>query len=153
MKTLYFDIDGTLLVDGAGTVKSLLGNGNFEDAVRRAGFTSLVCVGNFADIARIAKQILPDYDEIGALHRLCLGAFQDEAWLRSRTSLVEDAANRAAGIDPSRDWWYVDDLAAHYMRLAGRQDLFEAHLGGRICVPGPHGDGGDVLEWLISAAP
>lgn len=152
MKTLYFDIDGTVLVEDADAVKDRLGNGALENAIQAAGFTQLVCVGNFAAIANTVREIHPDYDGIGVLFRLCRGAFEDEAWLRSKATLVLDPGNRAAHIDPSGDWWYVDDLAEYYMRIAGKANLFREHVGGRICVANPSGDGSDVLEWLGSAA-
>ena len=153
MKTLYFDIDGTLLVNDGDAVKTELGAGKFEEAVRGAGFLRLVCVGNFASIAHAIKEIHADYDAIGVLFRVCRGAFQDEAWLRSRTVLVTDPGNRANEIDLSGDWWYVDDLAEHYMHVAGRDCAFSANLGGRICTPAPLGDGRDVLEWLSNTVP
>jgi hypothetical protein len=38
MKTLYFDIDGTILLDDQNVVKSQLGSGRFEAALRKADF-------------------------------------------------------------------------------------------------------------------
>jgi hypothetical protein len=46
MKTLYFDIDGTVLNIGFGQPKSTLANGQLEAAVREAGFQRIICVGN-----------------------------------------------------------------------------------------------------------
>lgn len=149
MRTLYFDIDGTVLLGDGEAVKSELGAGRFEEAVRSAGFSRLVCVGYFAAIAHAVSGLGADYDALGVLFQLCRGAFQDEAWLRSRTVLVADPENRVDHIDFRGDWWYVDDLAERYMHLAGRDDTFRANLGGRVCVPDPLGNGHDVLEWLL----
>ena len=151
MKTLYFDIDGTILLNDRNAVKSALAAGKFEGAVRSAGFLRLVCVGNFAAIASAVRELGVEYDELGVLFALCGGAFQDEAWLRSRTILVTDPGNRADHIDYSGDWWYVDDLAEQYMQNAGRDDLFGENLGKRICAPEPLGDGHDLLKWLRKA--
>jgi hypothetical protein len=74
--------------------------------------------------------------------------FEDEAWFRSATELVRDPAARARAIDERRDWFWVDDLAERYCDEVGRADLLRAHLGTRIFVPAPEGDGGDVLAWL-----
>ena len=147
-KTIYFDIDGTVLLDEHQKVKSALGQGCFERAVREAGFTDLVCVGNFAGIAHTLKSIQIDYDGLGMIFQLCAGAFEDEKWFRARTALLEDPADRAKYIDLNGDWWYVDDLAEYYMERAGLEGVFTSQLGSRICMPDPDGDGQDVLEWL-----
>ena len=152
MKTLYFDIDGTILLDDRNAVKAELGNGEFEAAVRSAGFLALVCVGNFGAIAHAVKELGVEYDELGVLFGLCCGAIQDETWLRSRTVLITDPQHRADFIDYTGDWWYVDDLARHYMESAGKTEIFKENLGKRICAPDPQGDGRDVLEWLSTAA-
>jgi hypothetical protein len=149
MKTLYFDIDGTILLNDQNAVKAHLGSGRFETAVRKAGFTSLVCVGNFCAIAQGIKELGIGYDELGILYGLCRGAFQDETWLRNNTVLINDPRNRADFIDYSSDWWYVDDLAQYYMEIVGKANIYQENPGGRICAPSPNGDGKDVLEWLI----
>ena len=95
MKTLYFDFDGTVVFDSGSTAKSELGGGGLEVAVQRAEFQRLVCVGNFVAIANTVREVMPEYDAIGALFALCRGAFEDESWLRSHTVLVEDPKNRA----------------------------------------------------------
>ena len=152
MKTLYFDIDGTILLNDRNVVKPELGNGAFEAAVRNAGFLALVCVGNFGAIARVVKELGVEYDEIGVLFGLCRGAIEDEAWLRSMTVLITDPQHRADFIDYTGDWWYVDDLARHYMESAGKTEVFQEYLGNRICMPDPQGNGRDVLEWLSAVA-
>ena len=153
MRTLYFDINGTILGGDKAAVKRQLGDGQFEDAVRRAGFTRLVCVGNFGAIVHEIKELAPDYDEMGVLFRLCRGAFRDEAWLRATTVFAVDPSHRAAHIDFSGDWWYVDNLAQHYMQIAGKDEAFHTNLGHRICMPTPDGDGCDILQWLDTVVP
>lgn len=149
MKTLYFDIDGTILCEDEGSVKTALGAGALEAVIRNTGFKRLVCVGNFGAIASGVKALGFEYDVLGVLFRLCDGAFEDEAWLRARTVVVEDPHHRADHIDFTGDWWYVDDLADHYLKNAGRGDIYDRHVGERILVPEPRGDGQDVLRWLL----
>ena len=103
VKTLYFDIDGTVLLDNQQAVKPRLARGEFEAAVRRAGFERMVCVGNFCKIAALASEVNPDYPEYDVLMNLCRGAFLDADWVRQRTTFVEDAENRVAFIDLSGD--------------------------------------------------
>jgi hypothetical protein len=148
MKTLYFDIDGTVLLDDENAVKSELGDGRLEYAIREAGFDQLVCVGNYGAIAHAVKSLAPDYDELGVLFGLCRGAFRNESWLRNNVTLIENPQDRAEYIDYSADWWYVDDLARHYMEKSGRAGIYQSALGSRICEPDPKGNGSDILSWL-----
>jgi hypothetical protein len=152
MKTLYFDTDGTILIDNENSVKPELSRGGFESAVRAAGFVALVCIGNFGSVANDVQGSGVDYDEIGVLFSLCRGAFQDEVWLRSRVALIDDPQNRTEFIDFTSDWCYVDDLAHHYMERAGKSDIYEEYVGSRILAPDPKGDGRDILDWLRVSA-
>ena len=148
MRTLYFDIDGTILVLDRYEPKSCLRRGRLENAIRKAGFEQLICVGNFSGIVRTLKEVRPDYDDVGVLLGMCRDAIADEGWFRSVTRFVEDPARRAASIDVAGDWWYVDDQAEKYLRAVQRDDLLAAHRGGRVFIPDPIGDGQDVLDWL-----
>jgi hypothetical protein len=148
MRTLYFDIDGTVLILDSGVVKPALACGGLERAIRSADIKQLVCVGNFAGIIRVVWTGNPGFDGLGALLGLCRGAFLDEVWFRGATQLVVDSQLRAAEVDLSGDWWYMDDDAARYFELAGRSDVFERERGKRILQPMPTGDGADVLEWI-----
>ena len=152
MKTLYFDIDGTVLVDDEEMVKTELAGGEFETAVRAAGFEAVICVGNFCAIAHAIRSMGIEYDGVGVLYSLCRGAFTDEAWLRASTVLIEDPVHRAEYIEYTGDWWYVDDLARHYMEKAGRVEVFTKYIGHRICAPDPKGSGRDIKEWLRASA-
>jgi hypothetical protein len=152
MKTLYFDIDGTILVEDKNAVKSELGQGLFEAAVKKARFEKLVCVGNFGAIAHAVKELGVEYDELGVLFGLCRGAFLNEAWFRSVAVSIDDPQFRADSIDFGGNWWYVDDLAYHYLKNSGKADIFFEFLGNRICAPDPIGNGRDVLDWLSLAA-
>jgi hypothetical protein len=152
MKTLYFDVDGTVVLNEEHSVKPALAAGRFESAIRNADFARLVCVGNFGAIAHAVKSIDAEYDELAILFRLCLGAFQDEAWFLSHASLITDPANRADHIDFEGEWWYVDDLAEFYLQRANKHAIFKKHIGSRICMPDPNGAGQDVLNWLRGEA-
>ncbi len=148
MKTLYFDIDGTILTSDQHDVKPCLANGRLEAAIREAGFQRLVCVGNFSRIAGLLRESGVAYDELAALFSLCRGAFGDETWFRSVTSLVANPEHRTREINFSGDWWYVDDLAAEYLRAANQGDLLTQHQGTRIFMPSPTGNGDDLMKWI-----
>jgi len=150
MKTLYFDIDGTVLLLHEDEVKECLAEGRLEDAIRRTRFEKLVCVGNFAAIAHAVKGVDPTYDGLSILFDLCQGAFADLAWFRSVTTLVKDPERRAEHIDFGADWWYVDDLASKYL-LAADKEAVMAQEPRRICTPQPNGDGQDIIDWLLAA--
>src|SRR5437762_3051365 len=94
MKTLYFDVDGTVLVLDRHEPKSCLIGGRLEAAIRQAGFGALICVGNFSRIARLIKEVRPEYDDLGVLLSMCGDAFSDERWFRSVTSLTLDPERR-----------------------------------------------------------
>ena len=152
MKTLYFDIDGTILPANEARAKPCLEGGRLESAVRSAGFHRLVCVGNFCHIAAVMKGMGVDFDELGILLGICRGAFVDDHWFRSVTTLVSDPEDRARCIDFTGDWWYLDDLAEEYLRRANREDVLKSQLNGRVFIPDPNGDGRDVLDWLTAVA-
>jgi hypothetical protein len=151
-RTLFFDIDGTLLVGSFGRPKAALADGAFERALRAAGFERLVCVGNVVGIVRqleagpLARQV----DGHAMVLGLCQGAFADPAWFRSVTTLVTDPRERAKVVaaHADDDWAWVDDQAERYCAEAGLDAFFDAHLGRRIFVPTFEGDGQDVLAWL-----
>jgi hypothetical protein len=149
-RRLYFDIDGTLLIDEKGIPKPHLADGAFEYAVRSAGFEEIVCVGNFVAALHAVNEVEPEHDGIGAIFALCGSTFTDEAWFRSACTLVKNPMDRAREIDLAADWWYVDDLAEYYLWKAGREEVFKNHVHGRIMVPEPAGDGADIMGWLQS---
>jgi len=152
MRKLYFDIDGTVLALDTGLPKTALANGGFENAVTRAEFHEIVCVSNFVGVIRTVWTVKPEYDGVGAVFALCRGVFQDEAWLRGCLRLAENPKTRAAEIDQTADWWYVDDEAERYITQADRVEALHEHVGKRICIPWPTGDGADILEWLKNSA-
>ena len=49
-KSLYFDIDGTILDESTKAVKKNLQNGQLELKIREANFDKIFCVGNVKDI-------------------------------------------------------------------------------------------------------
>jgi hypothetical protein len=150
MRQLYFDIDGTLLRLGTGVPKTALARGAFEEAIRRAQFDFLVCVGNFCRVVEMVKQVDSDYDGLGIVFSLCQGVFADEERFRRVTTLIVDPERRAEAIDVSGDWWYVDDLAEQFFDHVGLQGLFRNEVGRRIFAPQPDGTGDDILRWLAS---
>ena len=148
MKTLYFDIDGTILRAGTLRVKAVLAHGGFECAVRAAGFEALVCVGDLGLAVHLATSLDPSYDGLGVLFAMCDGAFADEVWFRSMTTFTPQPDHRVRHLDLTEDWWYVDDLAAKYCALEDQRLLFETWQGRRVLVPVADGDGGDIVAWL-----
>ena len=148
MRSLYFDIDGTILIQSTGEAKSALARGRLEQAVRRTTIGELVCVGNFVSVIHTMQSVNHGYDGLGAIFALAQGVFQDESWFRSITRIGRDPKNRALEFPLKSDWWYMDDLAKEYMQEAGLGSVFERENGRRILVPSDEGDGGDVIAWL-----
>lgn len=146
-KILYFDIDGTL-VSPEHEPKRALAGGAFEQAVREAAFTRLVCVSNMAKIIQFLTEVGKVSDGLGLAFDLCRGTFADDAWFRQMTTLAIDAEHRARIVDYSADWWYLDDLASYYMEKEGLSKLFEDNDRRRIFAPDPNGTGQDILDWL-----
>ena len=132
MRILYFDLDGTLIHLNFGSVKSALGRGAFERAVREAGFERLVCIGNAMAIITLLEETGREPDGHAMLMELCGGAFRDEAWLRSICGWVRDPKHRVREIAFDRDWWCVDDMATRYFELEEKTDLLRAHRGKRV---------------------
>ena len=146
MKTLYFDIDGSIL--RGSRPKSALAGGEFERAVRNAGFEELVCVSNVVATIQFLESLGEAPDGRKIVFDVCRGTIQDEAWFRSVTSLVSDPRHRASHIDFASDWWYLDDMAEWFMDLDGFEELYKVHLGRRIFAPDETGDGSHALNWL-----
>jgi hypothetical protein len=147
-RTLYFDLDGTVVVRDFGHVKPKLADGGFERAIRHAGFERLVCVANMCTIVTALLEIEPDTDGRGMILQLCQGAFQDETWFRRVTTLIPDGAHRARHIDFAGDWWWADDRPAKFLALEGLLPLLDQHRGHRLMVTDPDGDGSDLIEWF-----
>ena len=148
MRTLYFDIDGTLLRLYTPGAKPALAFGALGRAIREAGFEKLVCVGNYCEIALMMEPLVEDFDALAAVFEMCSDVFDDEDWFRACTRLIKRPDLRATEVDLTEDWWYMDDLAEKYFADAGMSDVYRAHAGGRILVPTAEGDGEDVLAWL-----
>jgi hypothetical protein len=152
MRTLYFDIDGTLLRGTCGQPKPALAGGALERALRAAGFERLVCVGNVVHIVRALERASRAVDGLGQVFKVCQGTFEDERWFRAVTTLVDDPEARARAIDTTLDWYWADDLAAQYCALVARDAFFDEHRGGRILAPKPDSDGRELLDWLARAS-
>jgi len=146
VKTLYFDINGTLTFEYA--CKPALAGGAFEGAVRRAGFERLVCVSNIQNTIKLLADLGRQPDGLAILFDMCWGAFSDPAWFRQVTTVVSEPDHRARFIDLSRDWWYLDDLARDYLETEGLSHLFAANAGSRILAPARTSDGAEILDWL-----
>jgi hypothetical protein len=150
VKILYFDINGTIVRDYQ--CKPALAGGAFEQAVREAGFGSLVCMSN-------AQSFIKLLDEMGhaapnplaVMFDMCWGAFRDADWFYQVTTLVPDPEHRALYIDVATDWWYLDDLAKNYLENEGRASIFETNQGRRILVPTADSDGDEILRWLTNS--
>jgi len=146
MKTLHFDIDGTLLTESE--PKTALAGGAFERAVRETGLSRLVCVGNIVTTIRFLFDRREPIDGLRMVFDTCRGTFADWEWFRLVTSLVEDSEHRARHIELSNNWFYLDDLAEAFFTREGMADLYGREVGKRILAPDPFGDGSDVLRWL-----
>lgn len=151
MKVLYFDIDGTVVREGTSEVKPWLGGGGLERGIRDAGFERLVCVGNMVGMLRRVHGARVDVEGPDRIYDYLDGAFEDRDWFRRHLDLVPDPDRRVAAIDIAADWWYADDRAELYYEREGSRRLFRRHLGGRILVPEPEGDGADVMAWILDS--
>lgn len=151
-KILYFDLDGTIVHNEFGAVKSRLGHGHLERCIRSAGFERLVCVANVCSIVSALKEIGREVDGPGMILQLCPGAIEDESWFRAVVSLIPDGSRRVRYIDFDGDWWWVDDRALYFLEREGLAHLGHENQGRRLMIPRPDGDGADVLEWLESVA-
>lgn len=147
-RTLYFDIDGTVLRMYTPRAKPALANGVLGRAIRDARFEKLVCIGNYCEIAHMMQPLVPNFDPLGSVLEVCSGVFDDDDWFRACTRLITRPDLRAAEVDLTEDWWYMDDLAEKYFSDAGRAEVYREHRGGRIFVPTAEGDGEDVLAWI-----
>jgi len=148
MRTLYFDIDGTVVRMYTPGAKPALANGALGRAVREAGIEKLVCIGNYCEVAHMVQPFVENFDLLGSVLEVCSGVFDDDDWFRARTRLITRPDLRAAEVDLTEDWWYMDDLAEKYFADAGRAEVYRAHAGSRILVPLAEGDGEDVLAWI-----
>ena len=151
MKTLYFDINGTLTSEYR--CKPALAAGAFERAVRQAGFERLVCVSNLQNTIRLLAELGRPVDSLAMIFDMCFGAFADQPWFRQVTSLVADPGHRAAAIDFTGDWWYLDDLAEEFLANDGLQSRLHQHIGGRVLAPHAASDGAEILDWLRAGPP
>lgn len=146
-RTLYFDLDGTIIHGDFGTVKPSLADGQLESAIRAAGFERLVCVANMCTIVTTLIEAGREVDGHEMILRLSQGAFRDEDWFRSSTTLIPDGSRRARYIDFSGDWWWVDDRALFFLDREGLAHHADQE-GRRLMVPQPDGDGSDIISWL-----
>lgn len=146
MRTLYFDINGTLVHHYV--CKPALVGGAFERAVRQARFERLVCMSNIQNTVRFLVDIGRTTDTLGMIFDLCCGAFCDRTWFHQVTALVPDPEHRVRSIDLAGDWWYLDDLAEEYLEKDGMTRLFLPNYGKRILAPKPESSGDEVLYWL-----
>jgi hypothetical protein len=150
MKTLYFDINRTIVCDYV--CKPALARGGFEMGVREASFDRMVCVSNVVNTIQFLEEMGQSPDWLAITFDLCWGAFSDQAWFREITRLTRDPEHRARDIDFSEDWWYLDDLAREYFDREGFGEVFATNRGGRICVPASNSDGSEILTWLKSTS-
>ena len=149
IKTLYFDINGTIVHDYQ--CKRALSGGAFECAVRRAGLQRLVCMSNIQSTIKFLAELDKQPDSLGIIFDMCWGAFRDANWFRQVTELVPEANHRGLYIDVAAHWWYVDDLAKEYLEKEGLAKVFEANVGGRILIPSSRSNGDEILWWLTSS--
>lgn len=107
-----------------------------------------MCVANSVAIVHTLEELSIPVDGLQMIYQLSQGAFVDSTWFRGVTLLVDDPLRRAAHIDFSGDWWWVDDLARRYLELEGKGEMLSAEIGRRLFIPQPDGDGQDILDWL-----
>jgi hypothetical protein len=148
MKTLFFDIDGTILADGTGKCKPALRGGALERAIRLCGFEAVICVGNICYIITCLQEMGKEIQPMELIFELCDGAFENLDWMMKEVQYMKDPTSRGDQIDFEGDFYYADDLAEYYLTLADKTELFARHSGKRILVPDPDSTGEDLLRWL-----
>jgi hypothetical protein len=149
-KSLYFDIDGTILDGSTKAVKKNLQNGQLELKIKEGNFEKIVCVGNVNDIFQGLEDMGQHVDNIEIVYTLCFDAFTDFDWFVSSICCLKPPDQRIKQIDFSGDWWYLDDQADKYLKKSGKNEILKQHKGKRILIPNPGGDGHDIISWLES---
>lgn len=147
-KSLYFDIDGTILDKSTKAVKKNLQNGQLELKIREANFDEILCVGNVNDIFQGLEDMGQQVDGVEIVYTLCFDAFTDFDWFGSNVYCTKNPDQRIKQIDFSGDWWYMDDLADRYLGNGGKNEILKQQKGNRILIPSPSGDGQDIITWL-----
>jgi hypothetical protein len=128
LRTLYFDLDGTIVHADFGHVKPRLAEGRLEAAIRASGFERLVCVANMCTIVSTLAELGHEVGGHDMIFRLCQGALRDDRWFRLSTTLIPDGSRRARYIDFGGDWWWVDDRVMARMCWRGlRASASEPH--------------------------
>jgi hypothetical protein len=148
MRKLYFDIDGVFL-DYDEEQRPLFCDGTLEDLVKACGFDKLVCVSGRSDM--VNAEVFgrkPYLEQKDLIHQLLNRIFSDEDWFLSRLNLAYDTDDRCRHIDLNEDWWYLDDWADKFFKREHGEALYTQHLGLRVLLVDPHGDGSDVLRWF-----
>lgn len=149
-RTLYFDIDGTLVHQTFGRAKGALAGGRFEALARRAGFDRLVCVSDAVSISGMlfeSGQVQRPQDALAAFFS---GTIRDDGRWLDGVELVEDPIRRCAFIDDAEDWYYVDDHAEAYLDRDRPDLLATAVRAGRVLPCDGSSDGREVARWLRS---
>lgn len=152
-RVFYFDIDGTVVHAGTGSVKPALAGGALERAVRAAQFQRLVCVSSAITVIQQKQALGIPGESHPWLFDVCDGAFSDLDWFTRTVELADDPGHRVELIDTNLDWYYADDAAEPYSRRSGLLELFNAEKGKRIHVAEPGGDGSRMLAWLQRLVP
>lgn len=147
-KIFYFDIDGTVLEGDTGRCKQALASGALERAVKACGFDQVICVGNLCYIISSLEEMGERVEPMRMVFEICGGAFADLRWMEQNLQLMKNPTARGSYMDFQSSFYYVDDLAEYYLRMAGLSNVFEMHAGKRILVPEPNSTGTEILSWL-----
>jgi hypothetical protein len=153
-RLLYFDIDGTILDKSSKAVKKNLQDGQLELKIREANFDKIYCVGNVNDIFQGLDKMGQHVDSVEIVYTLCFDAFTDFDWFMNYVCCTKNPDQRIKQIQFSEDWWYMDEMAGHYLKKGGKSEILKRQQGNRILIPKPNGDGEDIINWFeIHAIP
>ena len=123
MKTLYFDIDGTIN-DYHDVTKRRLSDGTLQKLLIRKGFERLVCVSGWTTMIRDASRnpyFRPTMEQqIETLRQVIVEAFPDKEDFHARCKLEFENDQRGRHINLAEDFYYLDDWA---------KEFFEKHHG------------------------
>jgi len=151
MKTLYFDIDGTIN-DYHDVTKRRLSDGTLQKLLIRKGFERLVCVSGWTTMIRDASRnpyLRPTMEQqVETLRQVIVEAFPDKEDFHARCKLEFENDQRGRHINLAEDFYYLDDWAKEFFEKHHGPGSYAAYESTRILMCDPYSDGEDIIEFL-----
>ena len=147
-KTLYFDIDGTILDASTKAVKKNLQNGQLELKIKERNFDDIFCLGNVNEIFKGLDDMGQHVESVEILYTLCFDAFTDFDWFTKSINCLKTPGKQFRQIEFIGNWWYMDDQAVNFLRKCGKSEILKQESAKRILIPNPDSDGNEIISWL-----